>query len=222
MIKQNYRILIVEDHDFVLKSAYEEFISNPDYDLDVFVASSFSEGKQMILKQDYDVVFLDYILKDDREFETKYGDELIHFIRQKSNETKIIMLSKLDTFHILEYFIHKLNVDGYIFKSRKSLSELIPALEIVLDGDCYLSPRVEKSLKYGLSILDIDSIGKQLLVYIYRGVLVRHMPTQLEKDGFSPITVSAIEKRLKGLREKFEVSTNGALVVRAMKLGIIE
>ncbi|MGB0871377.1 MAG: response regulator [Flavobacteriales bacterium] len=221
-MEKTYNVLVIEDYDIVSKSIYLQLKSDPNYNLNVKIVDNFNEAKLLLMRREFDIVFLDYILKDDRELHTQYGDALIDIIREQSQDTKIIFMSKIDRLDLLVYFINKLKVNGYVLKSRKSLRELSLAINCVIEGGRYLSPRVKSQLAFEFTTLKIDPINKQLLVYASRGILAKDMPSELVHDGYKHITLSGIEKRLKNLKSKFEVNSLASLVSSALRLGIIE
>ncbi len=213
-------ILLLEDYDLIslgvkitLENAYKNMlrfksVTDADAALDY------------LQKHKVDVLLLDLILKSEQPTLLHSGDELLRTIHHWIEKPKTIVLSKIDSLDILNYCIEQLEADAYILKSKTSLEELVPAIETVLEHENYFSFSVRKLLKYQFGLLDIDTTDITILKALSNGLVQRKIVILLEQKAL-PMTLSAVEKRIKKLKIRFDAETTSHLVATAIRKGII-
>lgn len=169
----------------------------------------------------YQLLITDLSFKSDyRQQKFKSGEDLIKTIKQEHPSTKIIVYSIEDRFHKVRTLMNDHNVDAYVCKSRRGLTELSKAIKKVFHNENYLSPEVEEALsnKYNLEIDDYDI---QLLTHLSNGLSQDGISNHLKENKISPNSLSAIEKRLNKLRIEFKANNATHLVAIVKDLGLI-
>ena len=121
---------------------------------------------------------------------------------------------------IIDHLVHQLEADGFILKSSKSLDEIIPAIAATQRGEHYFSPTIAEKLKRFSSKKDIDYINRLLLIGLSKGLKQNEIADYFIENGIS-LTPSAIEKRVKRLKEHFNAKTSLELMSIVGKHGYI-
>ncbi|WP_439131458.1 response regulator [Polaribacter sp.] len=221
MSKKEIKVLLVEDHDSVSLGVKYSLIKQKEINFDITIATTADMALNYTNREVFDVVLLDLILKNEsKNSKLSSGDDLLRELNKWDHRPKIIMLSKIDSLEMLDYVINLLNADGYIIKSRTSLQELIPAIKAVLSGESFFSDSIKKILRYNESLLDIDFEDRTILKLLSSGYKQAEIAKEFMKKDIS-MTVSAIEKRIKKLKLRFEAQTTAQLTALAIKGGII-
>lgn len=167
-----------------------------------------------------DVVLLDLIITSEESRTLQSGDELLRELYQWEDKPKVIILSKIDSLDMLDYCIEQLEADGYILKSGTSLSEIIPAINAVIEDEHYFSTRIKKLLKYKFGLLELGIVDRIILRELGKGNNQIDISKTLIENGFE-LSRSAVEKRVRKLRIRFEAKNIPHLIANAMKNGII-
>lgn len=131
------KILIVDDHAIVL-DGLKSLLSKIENIEVAGVANNGEEGLKQLAHTKAELVITDLNMPG------MDGLEFIKTIRNDFPPTKIIVLSLHDEPHFIKS-IMKHRVQGYILKNDTS-SELVLAIEKVLDGKTYLSSKISQIL----------------------------------------------------------------------------
>jgi DNA-binding NarL/FixJ family response regulator len=214
-------VLVIEDHDCVSKSIIDILQGSKDIIFNTDMAGYVDEALSKIRKNSPDIIFLDLILKNPPALSNfTGGDELLRELNKFQNRPKVIVLSKVDSLDMLDYIINILNADGYILKSRTSLEEIIPAAKQVLENENYFSPQVKKILQHNENLLEVDFVDVFIIKKLSQGFIQPEIETAL-LDRNVQLTVSAIEKRIRRLKIRFDAKTTTHLIALALQNGII-
>lgn len=213
-------ILLLEDHalislgvEVMLKETYKDSL--------VFkVVTDADKALDYLRKHTVDILLLDLILKSEHSTKLKSGDELLREIYLWECKPKTIILSKIDSLDVLNYCIEQLEADAYILKSKTSVDEIIPAIDAVLGNEYYYSYSIKKLLKYQFGLLEMDTTDRIILKELSSGLHQKEIVLILEKKEIQ-ISVSAVEKRIRKLKLKFEANTTSHLVAISIRKGII-
>jgi DNA-binding NarL/FixJ family response regulator len=213
-------ILLLEDHGFIslgvqiiLEQTFKEAL--------IFKTVTDADAAlEYLQRYPVDILLLDLILKSEYKTRLDSGDELLREIYLWEDKPKTIVLSKIDSLDMLNYCIEQLEADAYIFKSKTSVDEIIPAINAVLDNEYYYSYRIKKLLKYQFGLLEMDTTDRIILKELSNGLYQKEIVSILEEKEMS-ISVSAVEKRIRKLKLKFEANTTSHLVAIAIRKGII-
>lgn len=129
---KDVKIVIADDHPFILKGLYDHLISQ---NLNVIgQASDGTQALQLIIDHEPDIAILDI------EMPYLSGFSIAEIIKNKNLSTKVIVL----TIHKEEEFITQakvLNISGYLLK-EDTAAEIIACLEQVNSGKNYFSPNI--------------------------------------------------------------------------------
>jgi len=213
-------IVLLEDYDLISLSVKMTLESAYGTRLTFKALSNADSALDYIQEHRVDAVLIDLILKSEHETTLQSGDELLRVISQWTEKPKTIVLSKMDSLDVLNYCIEQLEADGYVLKSKTSLEELVPAINAVMEGEHYFSFPVRKLLKYQFGLLDLDTADISILKALSHGVGQKHIVMTLEDKGIV-MTLSAVEKRIKKLKIRFDARNTPHLVAHAIRKGII-
>lgn len=215
------KILLVEDHDSVSMGVQYSLQKQKEIQCEITIATTADMALGFTKREEYDVILLDLLLKNE-PYNSKLsgGDDLLRELNKKENRPKVVVQSKIDSLEMLDYVIGVLNADGYILKSRTSLREIVLAIKTVLEGESFYSDSIKKILKYNESLLDIDFEDRMILKCLSLGLKQIEIEHEFRKKDIS-MTVSAIEKRIKKLKIRFDAGTTAQLTAMATKEGII-
>lgn len=220
-----YNILLVED-DSTLAMGIEYSLKNEGYNVNL--ANTVDSGKELIDKQDYDLIILDITLPDGS------GYDICKYVRQ-SNETPIIFLTALDE-EVNVVMGLDIGADDYITKPFR-IRELLSRIRAVLRR--YSSRSDKKSSTGTLKSGDITVILMENKVYIgenevfltpseyklllflmqnHNNVLSRKVILEklwdIEGDFIDDNTLSVYIKRL---REKIEKDSSSPVYIKTVR-----
>jgi DNA-binding NarL/FixJ family response regulator len=157
---------------------------------------------------------------DHREQKFASGEDLIKKLKAEYPSLKIIVYSVEDRLQKVRTLMTDYNLDGYVCKSRRGLSELSKAIESVLSNKLYLSPEVAQAFNANNN-LEIDDFDIQLLKQLANGHSQEEISTHFKNNKISPSSLSSLEKRLNKLRIEFKANNAIHLVAIVKDLGLI-
>lgn len=158
--------------------------------------------------------------KDHRAQVLTSGEELAQEVRSKYPKLKIIMYSVEDRPQKVRHMIKKLGIHAYVCKGRHGLKDLSKSIEEVYNDKIYLSEHIQNALKPNQRF-NIEEFDLLLLKNLSLGSSQEEISSKFKSSGFSPSSLSSIEKRINKL--KLELKANNAihLVSKAKDLGLI-
>jgi|TARA_B110000967_G_scaffold208449_1_gene260703 DNA-binding NarL/FixJ family response regulator len=219
------KVIVVEDFDVInsgIISALQE-IEIKEIDSSSYCDEAFYKIKKAYLKnKPYDLVISDLsFVNDGTPQKLKSGEELIEKIRKEYPDLKIIVFSVEDKSYRIQHLYNNLKIQGYVWKNRNGLKELINAIHSIFTTDkFYISPDLNSLInpKKAVEITDFDIF---LIKYLSLGFLQDTISKKLKAEGITPSSRSAIEKRLKILKEHFNAKNPTNLVAIAKDFGLI-
>ncbi|RPI18192.1 MAG: DNA-binding response regulator [Ignavibacteriae bacterium] len=133
------KVLIVDDHEAIRKQ-YTDTIQGEENFIVIAEAENAQEGYDKITKLKPDIAVIDIDLPPGNN-----GLELSKVIKKEIPETEIIIMTGYDKDE--GYFSEAMDIDvsGYVTKDK--IFELITAINTVIEGGNYISPKVHKFLK---------------------------------------------------------------------------
>jgi DNA-binding NarL/FixJ family response regulator len=166
----------------------------------VYEASDGQEALSLTLEHKPPVVFLDI------EMPVLSGIKTAECILKELPQTGIIILSN----HSDEIFVRKLwkivppdGAFGYVLKDSSD-QQVIDAARAVLDGDCWIHPRIQRIVRRSENTATgLSDAEFEVLVYISLGLTDRGISKRLY------ITEKAVQARLKCLYSKLGVPLKG-------------
>ena len=216
------KILIVEDFDTVHKSlsTFLKTIGKPKVDIAPYCDEAYLKCKRAALDQDpYDLLICDLSFKaDHRNEKITSGEELSILLNKELPDLKIIIHSIED--HPSRIRKLKPFINGYVCKGRKGMEYLKIAIDEVSKGNFYLSPDLETALSQS-NIKELTEYETQLLRCLAEGYTMDEICAEFMQKGLSPGSKSAIEKRLKELKDEFGAKNNTQLIGIVLSLQLI-
>lgn len=219
------KILIAEDMDFINSGIKTELskLKIEEVDSVQYCDEALLKLKRATLDgSPYELVISDLSFdKDFREQKITSGFDLVKNIREEFPSVKIIVFSVEDKPYKVQTLFDKYNINGYVWKSRDGLRELKSAINEIYDNDLtYISPNLASSIHKN-DTFEISDYDVLLLKLLSKGYQQDKMSSVLKELDVSPCSISAIEKRLKILKEQFNASNPAHLVAIAKDLGLI-
>ena len=160
----------------------------------------------------FDLLICDLSFKPDhREEKITSGQELIARLKKEDPSLKVIVNSIEDHPQTVRELWETGNIDGYVCKDRNGLKELKEAILQADRGVKYNSPAIEKALKQS-NLLVLNDFEIHIVNYLSLGLTQDQIEKELKNKNIKPSSKSAIEKRLKELREEFNANTNPHLI----------
>lgn len=160
----------------------------------------------------FDLLICDLSFKEDhRDEKIKSGKELIALLKSEYPDLKVLVNSIEDHPQTVRELWESGNIDGYVCKDRRGLKELKIAIEKLWKGKTYNSPTIEKALNQN-NLLVLNDFEINIVKFLSNGLTQDQIQEELKILNIKPRSKSAIEKRLKDLRDEFNANTNPHLV----------
>ncbi|MCM4160702.1 response regulator transcription factor [Antarcticibacterium flavum] len=217
------KVLVAEDMDSVnhaVGSVLDEFkiplVAHAQYCDQAFLLAK----KAILDNEPFDLLICDLSFKSDHRVEKiTSGKELIEKIKLEDPNIKVIVNSIEDHPHTVKSLWETGYINAYVCKDRRGLSELKEAILQIKRGKSYNSPRIERSLKQE-NLITLDPFEVTMLKCVSQGLTQDEIREKFLEQNISPNSKSAIEKRLKELRENFNARTTPHLIsiVKDLKL----
>lgn len=158
--------------------------------------------------------------KDHREAKLKGGRELIEKLREQGIEIPIVVYSIENRTALINKLIKIQKIGAYVLKGRNGLKNLEQAIKTIGNGFTFLSPELEKNQEKR-AIFELEDYDISLLSSLSKGHSQIEISDSFKSKGFSPSSLSSIEKRINRLKEEFEAKNAIQLVAMAKDLGLI-
>lgn len=168
--------------------------------------------KEILNNNPYDLLICDLSFKQDyREEKISTGEELISKLKSESPNLKVIVNSIEDHPQIVQNLWDSGNIDAYVCKDRHGIKYLKQAIIALNKGLTYNSPSIEKALSQK-NLISLNNFEISIVKFLSIGYTQERIEKELKKKSIKPNSKSAIEKRLKQLREEFGADNNPHLV----------
>lgn len=219
------KVLIAEDMDFINSGIQVELkkLKIPQIDYVQYCDEALLKLKRANLDNEpFDLLISDLSFEEDfREKKITNGDDLIAKVRKEFPSIKVIVFSVEDKAYRIQSLYKEHQINGYVWKGRDGLRELKQAIQKVYSSNTfYISPRVAGAIS-NQSAIEIEDYDIFLIECLAKGLLQEQISLLLKEKKWSPSSVSAIEKRLKFLKEQFNVNNPAHLVAVSKDLGLI-
>lgn len=160
----------------------------------------------------FDLLICDLSFKQDfRKEKITSGQELISILKNEDPNLKVIVNSIENHPQTVRDLWDSGNIDAYVCKDRYGLKDLKEAIKMVSKNKPYNSPSIENALKQK-NLLSLNEFEIIIVKYLSNGYTQDEIQRELKKKNIKPSSRSAIEKRLKELREEFKANTNPHLI----------
>jgi len=218
------KVLVAEDIDSinigVVKTLMVQGIL--DYDVAQYCDDAYVKFKKALLDEaPYDLLITDLSFKKDhRNEKLANGEALLTRLKKEQPSLKIIVFTVEDHPQKFKSIWETGFVDAYVCKDRNGLKNLIIAIETIKTGGKYTSLQLQKTIgnKNTVQITELDT---KLITLLSEGYTQKEIETLFKAKNISPSSRSAIEKRLKDLRDDLGAKTMIHLVAIAKELRLI-
>ena len=219
------KVLIAEDMDFINSGIKAELrkLNIGQIDYIQYCDEALLKLKKAYLDGcPYDLLISDLSFEEDGKMQQlKGGEDLVQAVRKAFPTLKIVVFSIEDKIFTIQKLFESFNINGYVWKSRDGLRELKQALQKIYNSESiYISPHCAQAIAKR-NIIEIEDYDIFLIECLSNGYLQEEISEKLKKIKWSPTSISAIEKRLKFLREHFNANNPAHLVAIAKDLGLV-
>ncbi len=214
------KILLVDDHQMIT-SFYETALGYSDIDTVITVKNTLESAYKFIFEQfiqQIEIVFLDLSMPAYIEKGINNGEDFAKLLRKKYPKIKIIILSSIFSVTQLDRIIKHINPEGLIEKTDLcSYDHIVNILNKVINGEFYRSLMIEESITKNPYDFYLDSINKQIIILISKGIKTKDIPSHLS------MTLSGVKKRKLKIKRLLKIDFgNDEDIIRESKiLGII-
>lgn len=218
------KVLVCEDMDDINKGIYNTLceLGIREVDQVQYCDDAYLKIKKAVFDiVPYELLITDISFKSDhREQRFTSGDILIKTLKKEYPDLKTIVYSVEDRLQKVRTLIMEYQVDAYVCKSRRGLTELAKAIQATQEGNIYLSPEVNNALS-PKNDLEIEDYDIKLLKQLSFGLSQDEISLYFKQKNISPSSLSSIEKRLNKLRIQFKANNAIHLVTIVKDLGLI-
>ena len=219
------KVLIAEDMDYInfgVRSELEK-LGVQEIDYVQYCDEALLKLKSAQLNNEpFDLLISDLSFEQDHNNQKiTSGDQLIKNVRNDFPELKIAVFSVEDKAYTIQTLFKEHHINAYVWKSRDGLRELKRAINMIETSDLtYISPELAGALASNNSV-EITEYDIFLIDCLSQGLLQGQISENLKKLDWTPSSVSAVEKRLKFLKEHFNANNPAHLVAMSKDLGLI-
>jgi DNA-binding NarL/FixJ family response regulator len=221
---KDIKVLIVDDHPMIIEGYKNALlrINSDQMTLRIDTADScdtaFDKIKNASTGSQYDVVFLDIKLPPSSDGKIISGEDLGIKVKELLPETKVVILTMFNNNFRIHNILKNINPDGFLVKSDVTSDELMRAFQVVLTDPPYYSHTVTKLLRTRIiNEVVLDDIDRNILFHLSKGIKTKNL------TEYIPLSLAAIEKRKRHLKEVFDVEKKGdeSLLEQARNTGFL-
>ncbi|GAA4939757.1 response regulator [Algibacter agarivorans] len=222
---EKIRILMIDDHPMIIEGYQNTllFTKKENQELEIDIANNCDEAiaymdKSIQTVRYYDVLFVDISLPPSTDGLMSSGEDLAEYARKNLPNAKIIILTMFNESFRIHNIIKTIDPEGFLIKSDLTSSELASAFQKVLYSPPFYSGTVNSHIRKAIaSDIVVDDKNRKILHLLSQGVKTKNLAAHLD------ISLSAVEKRKKQLREIFEVNDgqDETLLNKAKKKGFV-
>ncbi|KFC22482.1 response regulator transcription factor [Chryseobacterium sp. FH1] len=216
------KVLIAEDYEssnISVQKALEDLkITNPKYVS--YCDDAISRIKMGIQENNsFELLITDLSFEEDhRHQKIKNGQQLIDAVKEIQPDLKIIVFSVNKKQGIIDDLFNKQNINAYVRKAREDVKDLKKAIKSVYNNEKYISYDLKGNKKSAFEFSEYDTL---LVTLLANGILVKEIPNHLKENEIKPASMSAVEKRLKEIKESLSINSNEQLIAFCKDFGII-
>ena len=156
--------------------------------------------------------------EDHRKQLVKNGQQLIDAAKILQPDLKIIVFSVNKKQSITEDLFEKQKINGYVRKAREDVKDLKKAIRCVYNNEKYLSYDLKGKEKSAFEFSEYDVL---LISLLANGMLLKEIPNYLKEKEIKRSSMSAVEKRLKEIKDSLNINSNEQLIAFCKDFGII-
>lgn len=216
------KVLIAEDFEssnLSVQKALEDLnILNPKYVS--YCDDAISRIKMGIQENTpFELLITDLSFEEDhREQDLKTGQQLIDAAKSLQPDLKVIVFSVNKKQGIIDDLFNTQYINAYVRKAREDVKDLKKAIKSVYNDEKYISYDLKGNDKNSFEFSEYDT---RLVSLLAEGILLKNIPDYLKENNIKPSSMSAVEKRLKDIKESLEINSNEQLIAFCKDFGII-
>ena len=207
MKSSTLKILMVDDHPMIIEGYQHILLATKKEDqiLDIDVATDCDSAMSAIQKsknmgQPYDMYFFDISIPESSDGIYKSGEDLAKHVRLTQPNAKVVILTMFNEVYRIHSIIKTINPDGFLIKSDLTSSELASAFEVIQNNPPFYTGTINTIIKRSIfNPIEVDEINHKMLYLLSLGVKTKDLVAHLG------LTLSAIEKRKKNLKDLFVI-----------------
>jgi DNA-binding NarL/FixJ family response regulator len=222
---EKLKILMIDDHPMIIEGYQNTllFTKKDNQELKIDIANNCDEAiaamnKSVQNELPYDILFVDISLPPSTDGTMNSGEDLAEYARKVLPNAKIIVLTMFNESFRIHNIIKTIDPEGFLIKSDLTSSELASAFQAVINNPPFYSGTVNSHIRKTItSDIVIDDKNRKILHLLSQGIKTKNLASHLD------ISLSAIEKRKKQLRDIFEVNDgqDETLLNQARKKGFV-
>jgi len=220
-MKRKLNILMIDDHPIIIEGYKKVLQSNKQNTLTVSTANNCDKAVSSIRKasksKPFDIVFIDIQLPPSKDGTITSGEDLAIIVKKEFPKAKIVILTMFDNPHRLQNILQTIPHNGLLIKSDITSKLLLNAFDAILNNSTFYSETVQKLRHdYILNNDALDEYNRKIIYYLSKGVKTKNLTEHI------PLSLSAIEKRKKLIKQLFNVNGGDEqLLIEAKKRGFI-
>lgn len=207
MKTQDLKILMVDDHPMIIEGYMHTLMANKKehQSLTIDIASDCDSALKAMKKAKnrgvpYNIYFFDISIPGSSDGLYQSGEDLAKRVRMVEEDAKIVILTMFEEVYRIHDIIKTINPEGFLIKSDLTSSELASAFQAIQCNAPFYSGTINKVLRKSLqNSVTLDLTNHKILHLLSKGIKTKDLVKHLD------LTLSAIEKRKKNLKELFFV-----------------
>ena len=209
------RVILADDH-VMMREGIKKLL---EFDGSITIVAEASDGEECLKKlKNYDP----QVLLLDINMPKMNGIEVLEEIRRQKIDVRVLILT---VHNEVEYLLKAVDigVDGYILKESES-TELKRAIELVVNGESYIQPKLIPMLNSRLLARDKDKDKIESLTQREMEVLIQVANGMINKEIATSLNISerTVKNHISNIFKKIDVSDRTQAAVFAIKNDIIK
>ena len=121
---------------------------------------------------------------------------------------------------IIDNLFKDLNINAFVRKARRDVTELKLAFEAINTQKTYLSAALRPSIQHS-NAYEFKEFDIILISLLSKGMLQKDIPNHLQVNKIKPSGLSSVEKRLNYIKEVLSFNNNEQLIAFCKDIGVI-
>lgn len=215
---------MVDDHPIIIEGYQNTLMATKREEQTLIIDTANNCDSAILLMQNaalerpYDICFFDISLPPSSDGQITSGEDLAKLCREILPKSKVVILTMFNESFRIRGIIKEISPEGFLIKSDLTSMELAEAFQHILENPPYYSATVSKYLKKAVSSEEyVDEINRKILYLLSKGTKTKNLTEHID------LSMSAIEKRKKQLKEIFKVedSKDETLITKAKEQGLL-
>ena len=208
------RVILADDH-VMMREGIKKLL---EFDGSITIVAEASDGEECLKKlKNYDP----QVLLLDINMPKMNGIEVLEEIRRQKIDVRVLILT---VHNEVEYLLKAVDigVDGYILKESES-TELKRAIELVVNGESYIQPKLIPMLNSRLLARDKDKDKIESLTQREMEVLIQVANGMINKEIATSLNISerTVKNHISNIFKKIDVSDRTQAAIFAIRNNIV-